>query len=101
MELHIAAWILVNWLLAVAWLDSTKPQFCLWAGLVLFLWWIAWYRRNPPWPENPSQRLVIYVIFTGSVLAMAIFIGNLLAYLVLFEVILLWAVEILLRRRTS
>jgi hypothetical protein len=101
MGLHVAAWILINWLLTVAWLDSTRLYFIFWAGVVVLFWWFGWIRRNPPWPSRPEERLILYGIFFGSSFMLAFFINLWQAYLIPLEYVILWIVEQRRRRQRT
>ena len=96
MWLHIAAWIIINWLLAAAWISN--PVYALWAALVVFLWWTAWYYRFPPWP-HPAWRFLVYLFFIGSAFIFAFFSGFWQVYFVMFEIMAFWLGEILIQRR--
>jgi hypothetical protein len=101
MGLHIAAWILVHWLLGIAWLDPGRISYALWAGVVLILWWSAWSRRNPPWPTRPEQRMAIYALFTFTIFGAAFLMGRWQGYFVLLELIALWVADRLLRAQRA
>jgi len=89
------------WLLSVVWLDSTRTAYIYWAGLVIFLWWLAWNRRQPPLLPQASRRMVIYVIYIGGVLAMAVFIYNPLVLLLLIELVLLMGLDLRSRMKKT
>lgn len=101
MLFQVSALILILWLLSVAWLDATKTSYIYWAGLVIFLWWLAWYRRQPPLLPKSSQRVVVYVVYIGAVVAMAVFINNPLVLLLLIELVVLMGVDIRFRQKKA
>ena len=101
MGLHVAAWILIHWILTIAWLDSTRLHYIFWAGVAAVFWWLAWIRRNPPWPTRPEQRIMIYGIFAGTSFILAVFMSRWQAYLILFEYFVLFILEQMRRRRTA
>ena len=101
MGLHIAAWILIHWMLTIAWLDSTRLSYVFWAGLAAVFWWLGWVRRNPPWPVRPEQRLLIYGIFLASTFVLAVFMDRWQGWLIFLEIILLWVGEQVWRRRAA
>ena len=96
MELQIAAWILMCWLLAAAWI--VDPDYALWAGVLVMIWWPTWLNRIPPWPPR-ARRVFVYPIFLGTVFIFAFFIGHWQAWFVLIEIIVLWVAERLMSRR--
>lgn len=95
----VSALILILWLLSVAWLDSTRIAYIYWAGLVIFLWWLAWYRRQPPLFPQTSRRMVVYVVFIGAVLGMAVFIYNPLVLLLMLELVVLMVIDLRFRQK--
>lgn len=99
MSLHIAAWILVNWMLTIAWLDSGRQHYIFWAGVTGIVWWLAWVRRNPPRPARPEQRIFIYLFFLATTSMLAVFMGSWRAGLIFLEFIVLLISERLLFRR--
>ena len=101
MALHFSAFVLIMWLLSVVWLDGSKTAYIYWAGLVIFLWWLAWYRRQPPLLPQLSRRMVVYVIYIGGVLVMAVFINNPLVLLLLIELVLLIVIDLRARQRKT
>ncbi|HSF82498.1 MAG TPA: hypothetical protein VLA49_14780 [Anaerolineales bacterium] len=101
MLFQVSALILILWLLSVAWLDTTKTSYIYWAGLVIFLWWLAWYRRQPPLLPKSSHRVVVYVVYIGAVVAMAVFINNPLVLLLLIELVVLMGVDIRFRQKKA
>jgi len=101
MALHATALIIITWLLSVTWLDSSKTSYIYWAALVVLLWWVAWFRRHPRWPPRTSWQMLVYVVFIGAIVVMAVFIGNPLVLLVLLEIVLLAVVDLRLQRQTT
>lgn len=99
MAFHASALILILWLLSVAWLDSTKTTYIYWAGLVIFLWWLAWYRRQPPLFPQSSRRIVVYVVYIGALLIMAVFINKPLILLLMVELVVLMGVDLIFRQK--
>ena len=90
MELQIASWILMCWLLAAAWI--VDPDYALWAGVMVMIWWATWINRIPRWPPGP-RRFLVYMIFLGTVFMFAFFIAQWQAWFVLIEILVLWVVE--------
>jgi len=101
MLLHATALVLITWLLSVTWLDSSKTSYIYWAGLVVLLWWLAWFRRHPRIPAKTSWQMLIYVVFIGATVVMAVFIGNPLVLAVLAEIVLLAVVDLRMRRSAT
>jgi hypothetical protein len=82
--------ILINWLLAAAWV--VDRQYALWAILVVFLWWVAGLKRNPRWP-SPSRRGLIYLGLIFWFLAVGFVTGVTAIYLIPVEILVLWLIQ--------
>ncbi len=101
MAFHASSLIMILWLLSVAWLDSTKTAYIYWAGLVIFLWWLAWYRRQPPMFPQPSARVVVYISFIGAVFVMAVFIYRPLVLMLMIELVVFMGIDLMFRQKQS
>jgi len=88
-------------MLTIAWLDSTRLNYVYWACLTAVIWWLAWVRRNPPWPPRPELRMAIYAVFGLSALVLAVFMDRWQGYLIVLEFALLWLGEQLWRRQQA
>jgi hypothetical protein len=95
MILFIVAMILINWLLAAAWI--VDPWYAFWALVVTFLWWFASFNRKPLWP-SPARRGLLYIAIFLWFLAVALVIEVPLAFLVPAEILALMVAERLIRR---
>jgi len=96
-----SAWVLIVWLLSVVWLDASKTEYIYWAGLAILFWWLAWYRRQPPLFPKSSWRMVVYVVYLGSVVAMAVFINNPSVLLLLIELVALMVIDLRFRQKKA
>jgi hypothetical protein len=98
MILFIVAMILINWLLAAAWI--VDPWYAFWALVVIFLWWFASFNRKPPWP-SPARRGLLYIAIFLWFLAVVVVIEVPLAFPVPAMILVLMAAEWLIRRTAN
>lgn len=94
MILLVTGFVLVFWLMSVAWLDDTRYYYSFYAAGVFIIWWIAWRHRTPPWPERLPYHPLLMVLTLLLTAVMAFLVGEWPAYLVPLTVLVLLLIQI-------